>query len=51
MEVVLTDVFVGGEMQGDEDEDAGSVPKYITKPKSDSNAADWSLWHAATSTQ
>ena len=30
-----------------EDEGAGSVPKYITKPKSDSNAADWPLWHAA----
>ena len=30
-------------MQGAEDEDAGSVLKYMTKPESDSNAADWLL--------
>ena len=30
-------------MQGVEDEDAGSVLKYMTKPKSDSKAADWLL--------
>ena len=30
-------------MQGAEDEGAGSVLKYITKPESDSNAADWLL--------
>ena len=28
-------------MQGTEDEGAGSVLKYMTKPESDSNAADW----------
>ena len=33
-------------MQGTEDEGAGSVLKYMTKPESDSNAADWPLWHA-----
>ena len=33
-------------MQGAEDEGAGSVLKYMTKPESDSNAADWPLWHA-----
>ena len=48
LEVGFNICFLGG-MQGAEDEDAGSVPKYITKPKSDSNAADWPLWHAATS--
>ena len=30
-------------MQGDEDEGAGSVLKYMTKPESDSNEADWLL--------
>ena len=30
-------------MQGAEDEGAGSVLKYMTKPESDSNAADWPL--------
>ena len=30
-------------MQGDEDEGAGSVVKYMTKPESDSNEADWLL--------
>ena len=30
-------------MQGAEDEGAGSVLKYMTKPESDSNAADWLL--------
>ena len=35
-------------MQGAEDEDAGSVLKYMTKPESDSNEADWLLWHTAT---
>ena len=30
-------------MQGAEDEDAGSVLKYMTKPESDSNTADWLL--------
>ena len=30
-------------MQGAEDEDAGSVLKYMTKPESDSNEADWLL--------
>ena len=30
-------------MQGTEDEGAGSVLKYMTKPESDSNAADWLL--------
>ena len=34
-------------MQGAEDEGAGSVPKYMTKPESDSNEADWLLWHTA----
>ena len=33
-------------LQGAEDEGAGSVLKYMTKPKSDSYAADWPLWHA-----
>ena len=28
-------------MQGAEDEGAGSVLKYMTKPESDSNEADW----------
>ena len=30
-------------MQGAENEGAGSVLKYMTKPESDSNAADWLL--------
>ena len=30
-------------MQGAEDEGAGSVLKYMTKPESDSNVADWLL--------
>ena len=30
-------------MQGAEDEDAGSVLKYMTKFESDSNEADWLL--------
>ena len=30
-------------MQGAEDEGAGSLLKYMTKPESDSNAADWLL--------
>ena len=30
-------------MQGAENEDAGSVLKYMTKPESDSNEADWLL--------
>ena len=30
-------------MQGAEDEGAGSVLKYMTKPESDSNTADWPL--------
>ena len=30
-------------MPGAEDEGAGSVLKYMTKPESDSNAADWLL--------
>ena len=34
-------------MQGAEDEGAGSVLKYMTKPESDSNEADWLLWHTA----
>ena len=34
-------------MQGDEDEGAGSVVKYMTKPESDSNEADWLLWNTA----
>ena len=34
------------QMPGTEDEGAGSVLKYMTKPESDSNAADWPLWHA-----
>ena len=33
--------------QGTEDEGAGSVLKYMTKPESDSNEADWLLWHTA----
>ena len=36
-----------GEMQGVEDEGAESVLKYMTKPESDSNEADWLLWHTA----
>ena len=32
-------------MQGTEDEGAGSVLKYMTKPESDSNEADWLLRH------
>ena len=32
-----------GEMQGAEDEGAGSVVKYMTKRESDGNAADWLL--------
>ena len=35
-----------GEMQGVEDEGAGSVQKYMTKPESDGNAADWLLSRA-----
>ena len=35
-----------GEMQGAEDEGAGSVLKYMTKPESDGNAADWLLSRA-----
>ena len=35
-------------MHGDEDEGAGSVLKYMTKPESDSNEADWLLWHTAS---
>ena len=35
-------------MQGAEDEGAGSVLKYMTKPESDSNEADWLLWHTAS---
>ena len=34
-------------MQGAEDEGAGSVLKYMTKPESDSNEADWLLWNTA----
>ena len=34
-------------MQGAEDEGAGSVLKYMTKPKTDSNEADWLLLHTA----
>ena len=34
-------------MQGAEDEGAGSVLKYMTKPEDDSNAADWLLRHTA----
>ena len=30
-------------MPGTEDEGAGSVLKYMTKPESDSNEADWLL--------
>ena len=30
-------------MQGAEDEGAGSVLKYMTKPEDDSNVADWPL--------
>ncbi len=30
-------------MQGAEDEGAGGVLKYMTKPEDDSNAADWLL--------
>ena len=32
-----------GEMQGAKDEGAGSVLKYMTKPESDGNEADWPL--------
>ena len=32
--------------QSAEDDGSGSVLKYMTKPKSDSYAADWPLWHA-----
>ena len=35
-------------MQGAEDEGAGSVLKYMTKPESDSNEADWLLCHTAS---
>ena len=35
-------------MQGAEDECAGSVLKYMTKPESDSNEADWPLRHDAS---
>ena len=35
-------------MQGAEDKGAGSVLKYMTKPESDSNEADWLLWHTAS---
>ena len=35
-----------GEMQGVEDEGAGSVQKYMTKPEPDGNAADWLLSRA-----
>ena len=35
-----------GEMQGAEDEGAGSVQKYMTKPESDGNAVDWLLSRA-----
>ena len=35
-------------MQGAEDEGAGSVLKYMTKPESDSNEADWLLWHTVS---
>ena len=35
-------------MQGAEDEDAGSVLKYMTKPESDSNDAGWLLRHTAS---
>ena len=31
------------ELHGAEDEGAGSVLKYMTKPEDDSNAADWPL--------
>ena len=34
-------------MQGTEDEGTGSVLKYMTKPESDSHAADCPLWHSA----
>ena len=37
-----------GEMQRAEDEGAGSVLKYMTKPESDGNAADWLLSRAAS---
>ena len=33
-------------MQGTEDEGVGSVLKYMTKPESDGNAADWLLSRA-----
>ena len=35
-----------GEIQGAKDEGAGSVRKYMTKPESDGNAADWLLSRA-----
>ena len=34
------------EMQDAKDEGAGSVLKYMTKPESDGNAADWPLSRA-----
>ena len=34
------------EMQGAEEKGAGSVLKYMTKPESDGNAADWLLSRA-----
>ena len=34
-------------MQGAENEGAGSVLKYMNKPESDSNEADWLLWYTA----
>ena len=34
------------EIQGAKDEGAGSVLKYMTKPESDGNAADWLLSRA-----
>ena len=34
------------EMQGAEEKGAGSVRKYMTKPESDGNAADWLLSRA-----
>ena len=35
-------------MQGAEDEGAESVLKYMTKPESDSNEADWLLSHTVS---
>ena len=37
-----------GEIQGAEDEGAGSVQKYMTKPEPDGNAADWLLSRAGS---